>query len=308
MDKSEQTAPETASVSDRDLMLQMLENAGNDGLQAVATPDDPQSEPKEQEDRSPAPEAEPEPVKAEEAKQPAEADKKSRQEKSEERATKTWEEINAEKAKLQEERERLEAERASAEEYRQKALNDIQTAKERQKHSPEDLERVAKEFENEGREDLAQAALARAEEIRKADAEAEQERQNMQFQTEWQTNAKLLAKEHPDLGDPKSELSKTVSHILEQRPVLKQYSNGIVDAVEVATTYLKGKEVDALKQQVADLQSELDEKSKLIQPGEEQADIKQPSDGSKAFEDMDATEMRNHLRKQFASADVMVNA
>ena len=198
--------------------------------------------------------------------------KYSRAKKTQDRANKTWREVNAEKAALKKEREELAAQRQALTEQQDKSLAEIQQKTATSRYSPDEYEAIAKEFEDEGDHANAEAARKAADQARSAVKEQDAKAQQAKFVSAWDTNWKSQAKEHKDLNDQNSELFKMVGQLLERKPVLTQYPEGINDAVEGAVMYLQANRSASLEKQVSDLKkkvAEYEEKTQLngSQPG-----------------------------------------
>ena len=235
---------------------------------SVVTEDKTSEEPEQPADDKPSEEEQTEQSKSGEKSQ----SKYSRAKKTQDRANKTWREVNAEKAALKKEREELEAQRQALTEQQDKSLAEIQQKTATSRYSPDEYEAIAKEFEDEGDHANAEAARKAADQARSAVKEQDAKAQQAKFVSAWDTNWKSQAKEHKDLNDQDSELFKMVGQLLERKPVLTQYPAGINDAVEGAVMYLQANRSASLEKQVSDLKkkvAEYEEKTQLngSQPG-----------------------------------------
>ena len=235
---------------------------------SVVTEDKTSEEPEQPADDKPSEEEQTEQSKSGEKSQ----SKYSRAKKTQDRANKTWREVNAEKAALKKEREELEAQRQALTEQQDKSLAEIQQKTATSRYSPDEYEAIAKEFEDEGDHANAEAARKAADQARSAVKEQDAKAQQAKFVSAWDTNWKSQAKEHKDLNDQDSELFKMVGQLLERKPVLTQYPEGINDAVEGAVMYLQANRSASLEKQVSDLKkkvAEYEEKTQLngSQPG-----------------------------------------
>tara|TARA_R110002020_G_scaffold4023_1_gene17709 strand:- start:38 stop:1009 length:972 start_codon:yes stop_codon:yes gene_type:complete len=229
---------------------------------SVVTEDKTSEEPEQPADDKPSEEEQTEQSKSGEKSQ----SKYSRAKKTQDRANKTWREVNAEKAALKKEREELEAQRQALTEQQDKSLAEIQQKTATSRYSPDEYEAIAKEFEDEGDHANAEAARKAADQARSAVKEQDAKAQQAKFVSAWDTNWKSQAKEHKDLNDQNSELFKMVGQLLERKPVLTQYPEGINDAVEGAVMYLQANRSASLEKQVSDLKkkvAEYEEKTQL---------------------------------------------
>lgn len=188
--------------------------------------------------------------------------KSNRDDKSTERATKTWEEINSEKNRLAEERARFEREK---QEFEVKATA-VRDAAKKAEASAEELESYAKEWEQEGRDDLAKEARLRAANIRAEAKVIEQRSKEAAFKAAQNKVIGELVKENPDLSKEDSELSKNLNKLLQAKPALLSYPDGIRDAVQFLKSQTAVTKVAALEKEVAELKQQLAAKEKLLQP------------------------------------------
>ena len=227
--------------------------------------------------------------------------KYSRAKKTQDRANKTWREVNAEKAALKKEREELAAQRQALTEQQDKSLAEIQQKTATSRYSPEEYEAIAKEFEDEGDHSNAEAARKAADQARSAVKEQEAKSQQAKFVSQWDANWKSQAKEHKDLNDQNSELFKMVGQLLERKPVLTQYPEGINDAVEGAVMYLQANRSASLEKQVSDLKkkvAEYEEKTQLngSQPGSNILQVE-------SFDKLSTDKQRAELMRAMQQAD-----
>tara|TARA_R100001082_G_scaffold96436_1_gene63981 strand:+ start:171 stop:1142 length:972 start_codon:yes stop_codon:yes gene_type:complete len=266
--------------------------------ESVVSDDKPSEvEPEKPADEDSSGEDKPEKTEAEEKS----SSKYSRAKKTQERANKTWREVNAEKAALKKEREQLAAEQKAFKEQQSESLAEIEQRSAQSRYSPDEYEAIAKEFEDEGDHSNAEAARKAAEQARKAVAEQDAKAQQAKFVSQWDTNWKAAAKEHKDLNDQNSELFKMVGQLLERKPVLTQYPEGITDAVEGATMYLQANRAESLEKQVSELQkkvAEYEEKTQLngSQPGGNILEVE-------SFDKLPVDKQRVELMKAMQQAD-----
>ena len=227
--------------------------------------------------------------------------KYSRAKKTQDRANKTWREVNAEKAALKKEREELAAQRQALTEQQDKSLAEIQQKTATSRYSPDEYEAIAKEFEDEGDHANAEAARKAADQARSAVKEQDAKAQQAKFVSAWDTNWKSQAKEHKELNDQNSELFKMVGQLLERKPVLTQYPEGINDAVEGAVMYLQANRSASLEKQVSDLKkkvAEYEEKTQLngSQPGSNILEVE-------SFDKLSTDKQRAELMRAMQQSD-----
>jgi chromosome segregation ATPase len=180
-----------------------------------------------------APEQQPDEEKLEETQEEEQPKSKySRAKKSQDRANKSWREVNEAKAALKKEREELDAQKKAYQDGHEKSIEEIQQRTNTSRYSPEEYESIAQEFEDEGDHANAEAARKAAKQARQTATEQEQKKQQAEFVSKWDTNWKQATASHKDLNNQDSDLFKMVGQLLERKPVLTQYPEGITDAVE----------------------------------------------------------------------------
>ena len=266
--------------------------------ESVETEDKPSEvEPEKPADEESSEEEKPEQTEDEEKSQ----SKYSRAKKTQERANKTWRDVNAEKAAVKKERQELEAQQKAFTEQQSVSRDEITQRSAQSRYSPEEYEAIAKEFEDEGDNANAEAALKAAKQAREAVAEQDAKSQQAKFVAKWDSNWKAAAAEHGDLNDQNSDLFKMVGRLLEQKPVLTQYPEGITDAVEGATMYLKADRATALEKQISELKkqvAEYEEKTQLngTQPGGNILEVE-------SFDNLPVDQQRSELMKAMQQAD-----
>ena len=248
-----------------------------------------------------APEQQPAEEKPEETQEEEEPKSKySRAKKSQDRANKSWREVNEAKAALKKEREELEAQKKAYQDGHEKSLEEIQQRTNTSRYSPEEYESIAQEFEDEGDHANAEAARKAAKQARQTATEQEQKKQQAEFVSKWDTNWKQATATHKDLNDQESDLFKMVGQLLERKPVLTQYPEGITDAVEAASMYLKANQSSDLEKQVSDLKKQVAEyEEKLTLNGSQPGGTMQ----IESFDKLPADRQRAELVKAMSSAD-----
>ena len=248
-----------------------------------------------------APEQQPDEEKPEETQEEEEPKSKySRAKKSQDRANKSWREVNEAKAALKKEREELEAQKKAYQDGHEKSLEEIQQRTNTSRYSPEEYESIAQEFEDEGDHANAEAARKAAKQARQTATEQEQKKQQAEFVSKWDTNWKQATATHKDLNDQESELFKMVGQLLERKPVLTQYPEGITDAVEAADMYLKANRASDLEKQVSDLKKQVAEyEEKLTLNGSQPGGTMQ----IESFDKLPADRQRDELLKAMSNAD-----
>ncbi len=209
----------------------------------------------------------------------------NREKKSNERLDRNWDKLNEEKAALKKEREELEA-------LKQQHQDD-QT-------SPDDYRELAERYKEDGETELAELALEKAKEVEARKTANEQSKVAESIQTNWTENLKDLQEQYPELKDSSSEMARGVENILDQRPHLRAYSEGIQDAVEFVVSKIAAKKVESLQKENGDLKAQVDELTKQTSvtgapPGREST--------PKNFDDMSQAQKREKLVDALRNAD-----
>lgn len=296
-------------TSEREQLLSALADADASAFDLTANNlsmpqvEKPSQESAKQEDtpEQEAPEQQPAEEKPEETQEEEQPKSKySRAKKSQDRANKSWREVNEAKAALKKEREELEAQKKAYQDSHEKSLEEIQQRTNTSRYSPEEYESIAQEFEDEGDHANAEAARKAAKQARQAATEQEQKKQQAEFVSKWDTNWKQATATHKDLNDQESELFKMVGQLLERKPVLTQYPEGITDAVEAADMYLKANRASDLEKQVSDLKKQVAEyEEKLTLNGSQPGGTMQ----IESFDKLPADRQRDELLKAMSNAD-----
>ena len=209
----------------------------------------------------------------------------NREKKSNERLDRNWDKLNEEKAALKKEREELEA-------LKQQHQDD-QT-------SPDDYRELAERYKEDGETELAELALEKAKEVEARKTKNEQAKVAESIQSDWTENLKDLQEQYPELKDSSSEMARGVENILDQRPHLRAYSEGIQDAVEFVVSKIAAKKVESLQKENGDLKAQVDELTKQTSvtgapPGREST--------PKNFDDMSQAQKREKLVDALRNAD-----
>ena len=304
-----ETTTETPSqvTSEREQLLSALADADASAFDLTANNismpqvEKPSQESAKEED-TPEEEAPEQPAeeKPEETQEEQPKSKYSRAKKSQDRANKSWREVNEAKAALKKEREELEAQKKAYQDSHEKSLEEIQQRTNTSRYSPEEYESIAQEFEDEGDHANAEAARKAAKQARQAATEQEQKKQQAEFVSKWDTNWKQATATHKDLNDQESELFRMVGQLLERKPVLTQYPEGITDAVEAADMYLKANRASDLEKQVSDLKKQVAEyEEKLTLNGSQPGGTMQ----IESFDKLPADRQRAELLKAMSNAD-----
>lgn len=249
----------------------------------------PDNQSDEEQVAAPEQEAQTQEVEAEAPEQASDAETEkpltNREKKSNERLDRNWDKLNEEKAALKKEREELEA-------LKQQHQDD-QT-------SPDDYRELAERYKEDGETELAELALEKAKEVEARKTANEQSKVAESIQSNWIENLKDLQEQYPELKDSSSEMARGVENILDQRPHLRAYSEGIQDAVEFVVSKIAAKKVESLQKENGDLKAQVDELTKQTSvtgapPGREST--------PKNFDDMSQAQQREKLVEALRNAD-----
>ena len=161
-------------------------------------------------------------------------DQKSKFAQDQNRKTKTWEQINAEKEAIRAEREAVRREREEWSKQReQSSVADTNSFRDEKGYTAEDYEAAAKEFDADGDSQLAKAARAKADGVRKTVSVKQQQVQQERFTRTWADNFNKLSEKETWLKDQSSNEYKRTVELLQRIPILTTLPNGLAHAVEL---------------------------------------------------------------------------
>jgi hypothetical protein len=227
----------------------------------------------------------------------SEQKKPSRYEKAKGRLEKEWEDVRAEKARLKAEREAIEQAKAQRE-TSQPGSETPKTGNRR--FGADDYREAAKSYREEGRDDLAKLAETKATEVEAEEQKESQARVQDQLKKAWDENLLKEVDANPDLKDSGSKLYKAVSEMLQTHAILRNYPNGINDAVGIAKVKLKAETASDLSKKVAEYERELAQLRKATTPasGQPSAPAK-----TKAFHELSLDEQERELMRMAGEVD-----
>lgn len=232
-----------------------------------------------------------------ESKSDAASEKKpSRYEKAKSRLEKEWEDLRAEKARIAAEREALQAKASSA----GQEVSQTPTKDSRRKFSAEDYREAAKSYRNDGNDEMARAAEAKAAEVEAEDRRETEQRTQAELKSAWDQNLLKEVEANPELKDSSTKLYKTVSQLLQTHAILRNYPAGISDAVGLAKMHLRAETASDLEKRLKDAEAELGRLRKATMPA-----ASQPSAPAKikTFDEMSSEEQGRELLRMAAEAD-----
>jgi len=164
----------------------------------------------------------------------------------------------------------------------------------------DEYESVAKEYEAEGRDDMAEIARQKAVKLKETSVN-EKTAGKAEFERAWNQNLMQVVEENPDLKDANTELYKVTAEIINRRPQLKGYADGIKDAVEHAKMALRARELDATKIRLQEQEKQIAELNKKLAPSS--GEPGGSAGGEKSFDEMTDKEQENFLRRITAAHD-----
>ncbi len=161
-------------------------------------------------------------------------DQKSKFAQEQQRKAKSWEQINAEKEAIKAEREAVKREREEWSKQReQSSAAETNSFRDDKGYTAEDYEAAAKEFDADGDTQLAKAARAKADGVRKAAGAKQQQVQQERFNKSWAENYGRLSEKEVWLKDQSSPEYKRTVELLQRVPFLTAMPDGLVHAVEL---------------------------------------------------------------------------
>lgn len=161
-------------------------------------------------------------------------DQKSKFAQDQNRKTKTWEQINAEKEAIRAEREAVKREREEwIKQREQSSVADTNSFRDEKGYTAEDYEAAAKEFDADGDSQLAKAARAKADGVRKSVSVKQQQVQQERFTKTWADNFNKLSEKETWLKDQSTPEYKRTVELLQRIPILTTLPNGLAHAVEL---------------------------------------------------------------------------
>jgi len=223
--------------------------------------------------------------------------KQSKYQRAQSRLAKEWDDVKAERARLQAEREAIE--QAKVTKPSQEAPS-AEAKTSSRKFSAEDYREAAKSYRYEGRDDLAKLAESKASEIETEDRKEVETKTQNDLKSAWDQNLLREVESNPELKDSSTTLYKAVSELLQQHAILRNYPAGISDAVGLAKMRLKADAASDLEKKIAKYESELTQLRKATTPASGQ-----PSGPArvKAFHELSSEEQGRELLRMAAEAD-----
>ena len=167
-------------------------------------------------------------------------------------------------------------------------------------YTPEQYEALARQFETEGRPDLAKMAGEEASRLRSEESQRQASQAREALVKAWSGNLSAMLEKHAELKNPQSEMHRRVDELLKKRPVLFSYPEGILDAVDAVKAYITGARAGALEKEVAALKQQLAEKERLLQPAKGGPAVPSRAEN---FDELPLSQQRAALMREMQSAD-----
>lgn len=227
--------------------------------------------------------------------------KKSKYQRERERQEQSWKKLEEEKRQVREEKQRLEAEKQRLEQERQNAK-----PRGPKELTADNLEQLAKVYEQEGDLDKAKRAKELAVEKRAEEKrQAEQERQTAleTHKAKWVQESEAVSKEMPELKNPESPLSKEVLGLLrnpEYATLLARHPSGFRYAAEIGQLRLAAASVPELQKKVAEQKAEIERLTKLTAVGGTPLSAR---GAAKSFDEMSEAEQRTEIERMAMEQD-----
>jgi cell division protein FtsB len=248
------------------------------------------------EERKASDDSEAKEAKAEEKPKVEDSKKEAKRAKEEARLSESWKKLEAEKAQVRARQAELE-----------KKIEELESKNDPTSPSPDALRKYAREWENEGRDDLAKAARQQADLLeQKAKSQSEkEERQKREFTEQWGSSVRRMIEENPELKDEESPFAKRVVSLLksedaELRKLLNTSPNGFAYATQIARMQEAAEASEALRKEVETLRKENTEFRKKTSLSASST-AKAPK--RKSFEEMSWSEQEEFLRRNASDAD-----
>ena len=259
--------------------------------------------------------------------EPVESPKETKQEDSKAESSDSEKSLNAsetseakdikrvrEEARLSESWKRLEAEKAQVRaiqaEFQRKIEEAERASDPTSPAKPEELRKFAREWEEEGKDDLAKAARVQAEKLEgKLRRNAELgERRFKEFNETWSSSVNRMIAENPELKDESSDLGRRVISLLksddaELRALINSTQNGFVYATQIAKMQKAAEASEALRTEIESLRKEngeLRKKTSLSASGSQKPAKR------KSFDEMDSRQQEAFLRSMAVDSDAGV--
>jgi len=302
--ESTESVAQDSATETEEVTLEHLEQLANAADQGEL--DKPERKPEAEPEEQPPPEQEGETLETESSVGAEDAGsltgepettKPTKAEKDNSRLDKSWNKLNEKKDSFDADKAAFEQERTEFERSKAQQTDDY---KDGEGYTSQDYERAARNWEEEGEYDKADWAKKQATTVNTEGQQRAQAADASVFQEKWSANFEKVAEANPDLNTRTSDLHQRVMKLIEDKPFLASYPDGILDAVEVAKMQSQQSEVKSLKENLEKSQLEVEEyKSKLSIGGSPPAG--RPGDTS--FNAMDEADQMKRLERLAAEYD-----
>ncbi len=251
--------------------------------------------------------------------------------KEEARKDRSWKALEAEKAAVRAEKEAHAAELAGLKRQVQELESKLKPAAAAQGEPVDEkgitagtYDRLAKKYDEEGKDDMAKLARDAAAKIRAQPAKPAAEAatasrehadvgatlaerlKNEEFSKRWFQHRDELVKAEPELGDPKNPVVQGAQALL-NHPQWGRFfcalPDGVKAAVEVAKINVVAHQAEALKKDLATAKAEIDRLNKLLSPRGSQPAGPAGGGGAKDISKMSPEEAEAEVHRAAAAAD-----
>jgi hypothetical protein len=212
------------------------------------------------------------------------------------RLSESWKKLEEEKAVVRRQAEEIRIAKEKAEEAAIKAAGG------NSQYSAEELRKFAKDWDYEGKDDLAKEARRMADQVERANEMKKErdDRKMREINDIRQSTARQVLDQNPELKDQNSTLYKAVAGIANSedqsiRDFINNHPNGLIYAAQIAKMQIAAESAASLKSEVEKLQKENADFKKRLSVGS--SSPSKPSQGKKSFEKMDGKEQEDFLNK-----------
>lgn len=155
------------------------------------------------------------------------------------------------------------------------------------------LERFAKNWDERGETETAQAARERAATLRANATAAKEEAKRAEFRQAQHAVLRQVVTEFPDLSNPESPMTKQLDELLRFRPALLAYPEGIRDAAHFVASKQQAARSQAIEKENAELKQKVADLERRLQPAP-RGSTSAPR-GERPFDKLSGAEQRDAL-------------
>lgn len=212
------------------------------------------------------------------------------------RLSESWKKLEEEKSMVRKQAEEIRISKEKAEEAAIKAAGG------NSQYSSEELRKFAKDWEYEGKDDLAKEARRMADQVERTNEMKKErdDRKMREINEIRQSAARQVLDQNPQLKDQNSTLFRAVANIANSedqsiRDFINNHPNGLIYAAQIAKMQIAAESAASLESEVGKLQKENADFKKRLSVGS--SSPSKPSQGKKPFEKMDGKEQDDFLNR-----------